>query len=172
MHRQYKRLIVGVLFILLVAGGFILYLSWPLLTGTTAVLETLPIDPFDPLRGQYITINYKIGTLPAPSDITEGDTVYITLKKDVNGTAQFEKLSESKPKDSLFIKGEVESTNGEKIRVRYGIEQYFFERNAYFPTNNIFVKVKIDSRGQARIIELLQNGKPVVIDYKNASFLS
>ena len=58
------------------------------------------------------------------------------------------------------------------MRVEYGIEQYFFERNAEFSTRNMQVAVKVDSNGNARITRLMQDGKPVVINYQNASLTS
>ena len=56
------------------------------------------------------------------------------------------------------------------MRVEYGIEQYFFERNAQFETRDLQIKVKLGDSGQARITQLLRNGKPIEITYTNKSF--
>jgi uncharacterized membrane-anchored protein len=51
--------------------------------------------------------------------------------------------------------------------VEYGIEQYFFERNARIDSRVNSVEVKVDRFGRARIIKLLSNGKPVNMTYSN-----
>jgi len=66
MNPQYTRLIIVLVAIVGIAGIFILYLSFPLLTGTDVILKTQPVDPFDLLRGQYLIINYDISTINSP----------------------------------------------------------------------------------------------------------
>ena len=51
------------LLVLLIVLSFIFYNEWPLLTGKKVVLATQPIDPFDPFRGQYMSINYEISRI-------------------------------------------------------------------------------------------------------------
>lgn len=168
---ELKKLIFTISLILIVFLIFILYLSWPLLTGKTIVLSTLPIDPFDVFRGQYITINYNISSIPVVLEgASVGDNVYVSLQKE-GEIYEFKSVSLTKPED-LFIRGHIVAIYGDMMRVQYGIEQYFFERNAQFPMRNLQVKAKVDSSGKARIVQLLQNGKPLEIDYKNISFTS
>ena len=54
MNPAYTKLIIGLGILLGILAVFGLYLGLPLLTGAEATLATQPIDPFDPLRGQYI----------------------------------------------------------------------------------------------------------------------
>jgi len=61
----------------------------------------------------------------------------------------------------------VGSTRRNLTNVQYGIEQFFFERNAHVPTRNITVKAKISSTGGSRLVELLQNGQPIEIKYSS-----
>lgn len=170
--KELTRLIVALVVLLGIAGSFILYLSLPLIAGKTIILATRPIDPFDILRGQYITINYDISRIPSLSGIEQGDTVYVVLKEDENKIARYQSESLSKPNEPLFIKGTAKENNGETIRIEYEIEQYFFERNAELPRTNLTVEVKISSSGQARISNLLFNGKPVEIKYKKPTLTS
>ena len=162
--KQYTRLILGLAVLLGIAGIFIFYLSWPLLTGTTVVLKTQPIDPFDIFRGQYMTINYEISNVNLPPETKEGDNVYVTLKEGDDKIYHAEKASLSKPGSGIFIRGTAkQSWRG--LAVEYGIEQYFFERNAELPWRDLEIKAKISSSGRARIVELLQNGEPIKIKY-------
>ncbi|MFC1734305.1 GDYXXLXY domain-containing protein [candidate division KSB1 bacterium] len=170
--REYKRLIIGLCFLFVFGGGFILYLSWPLLTGTTIVIDTMPVDPFDPFRGQYIIINYEISRVDSVEGAEQGDKVYVSLAPDEEDVWRLEKVSLTKPEIGVFMKGNVKSISGNNMRIEYGIEQFFFERNAQLPTRNMTVEVKVDSSGRARINQLLYNGEPVVIDYKEVSISS
>ncbi len=170
MNQQYTRLIIILAAIIVIASGFILYLSLPLLTGKTVVLKTQPVDPFDILRGQYLTINYEISRVSLPENTTEGRAVYVLLKEGDDKIWHADKVSLNKPESGVFIRGTTkQSWSG--FRVEYGIEQYFFERGAHIPRMDS-VKVKIDNSGQARIIELLMNGQPLNITYRKPSLTS
>ena len=172
-NKEYLKLaiILGVLFLIL--GGFLLYVSIPLLSTKTAVLATQPVDPFDLVRGQYIVIRYEIGSIPLIEGAEVGDNVYVSLMEDSNGTSRYKSASLDKPtKDDLFIRGQIKSIYGGSMGVEYGIEQYFFERGARFETRGMEVKVKLSGNGGARIVQLLQDGEPVKITYENKTLTS
>src|SRR5436190_20303344 len=57
-------------------------------TGTLISLETVPVDPRDLLRGDYVILNYKISTVPLDlfsppiaQNLPSGRTVYVLLEK-------------------------------------------------------------------------------------------
>ena len=166
------RLIIGLVVLLGIAGSFILYLSWPLITGKTVILATRPVDPFDILMGQYININYDISNIPTIENAKDGNDIYVIIKEDKDNLWKYREASLTVPKDQIFINGKIKSVYGNQMRIEYGIEQYFFERNAELPTTNLTVEVKISSSGQARISKLLHNGKPVELEYENVSITS
>ncbi|MBI2208258.1 GDYXXLXY domain-containing protein [Candidatus Woesearchaeota archaeon] len=169
--KELTRLMLALGILLGIAGVFILYLSWPLLTGTTVILKTQPVDPFDIFRGQYMTINYEISNVELPEEIKEGDNVYVLLKEGDDKIWHAERVSPNKPDNGVFIKGTArQSWRG--LTVEYGIEQYFFERNAELPLRDLDVKAKIGSSGQARIVGLLQYGKPINITYRDVTLTS
>ncbi|MEK6886251.1 MAG: GDYXXLXY domain-containing protein [Nanoarchaeota archaeon] len=165
MKKQLISVIIVSLVVLLVVVSFLLYNEWPHLTGKKIVLDTRPVDPFDPLRGQYMQISYEISILNS-TNLESGDIVYVKLKEDSKGIWRFVDSSKNKPSQGDFIKGKVTSIYGNRANVEYGIEQYFFERNAEIPTQNITVEVVVTNSGRAELVQLLQNGKPVKIDYQ------
>lgn len=167
-----KKLVLTLIILLGIAGGFILYLSQPYINGETAVLRTMPVDPFDIFRGQYITLRYELSTLDALENVKEGDAVFVTLKENADGIFDAFGVGIDLPKETIFIKGTVTRVFEGKMNVQYGIEQYFFERNAEFSTNDMDVEVKIDKFGQARITRLLRDGKPIEIGYKPVELTS
>jgi len=169
--KEIKRLVLALCILLGIAGIFILYLSWPLLTGTVVILKTQPVDPFDLFRGQYMTINYEISSVELPEETKEGDDIYVSLKEGDDKIWHAAEVSPNKPESGVFIKGTARDS-WRILTIEYGIEQYFFERNAELPWRDLDVKVKIGSSGQARIVELLQYGKPINISYRNVSLTS
>ncbi|MEN9205221.1 MAG: GDYXXLXY domain-containing protein [Thermostichales cyanobacterium BF4_bins_65] len=61
--------------------------AYTLATGTTVFLQTVPVDPYDLLRGRYVTLDYQLArwetleALPGWSpQLLDRPTVFITLK--------------------------------------------------------------------------------------------
>lgn len=175
MRKNYIKLIIFISIFIIGVVIAIIYLSWPLLTGKTHILSTQPIDPFDVLMGQYISISYEINRISNTTGISEsnvGDYVYAVLEKDSSGISRPKKAVLEKPAEGDFIRGKIIDVYGSTARVEYGIEQFFFERGAEFSMRNITVEVKISSSGQARISKLLQDGKPLEIKYREVGIAS
>lgn len=172
MKKQHLALIIVLSLVIIVTLSFILYNEWPYMTGDKIILATFPIDPFDPFMGQYITINYEISSIDESVNFNEGDKIYVSLKEDEQGIWRKQSISASKPDKGDFIKGEVTSKYGTSINVDYGIEQFFFERDADIPTRNLTVEVAIANSGRAKIVQLLYNGKPLEIDYSEVDLTS
>lgn len=172
-NKEYLKLAIILLILFGILGGFLLYVSYPLLSTKTVILATQPVDPFDLIRGQYIMIRYEIGTIPIIDGAELGDDVYTILEEDNNEIFRYKSASLNKPsKDDLFIRGQIKSIYGDSMYIEYGIEQYFFERGAKFNTRGITVKVKLSDNGGARIVELLEDGKPIKIEYENKTLTS
>lgn len=172
-NKEYIKLAIVVLVLLTILGGFLLYVSLPLLSSTSVVLATQPVDPFDLIRGQYIIIRYDVGTVPFVDGAEVGDNVYVVLEEDANGTSRYESASLSRPSgDNAFIKGQVNSIRAGNMRIEYGIEQYFFERGATFTTRGMEVEVKLSGSGRARINELLEKGEPIEMTYEEKTLTS
>jgi len=169
MKKEYIGLIAVFTVVIIVLGTFMLYNAWPLITGKSIVLATMPVDPFDPFRGQYLSIRYEISSLKGVG-FEDGDTIYVSLKEE-DGIWRYDSVSHTKPAGD-FIKGKVTSVERGNIRVEYGIEQFFFEGRANLPTRNITVEVKVAPSGRARLVQMLHNGEPMDIEYGNFSIKS
>jgi uncharacterized membrane-anchored protein len=146
--------------VVLVITSFFLYNQWPLIVGEKVLLATEPVDPFDPLLGQYIQINYEISRLNNSGNFFEGDKVCVLLEKDSEDIFRPIQVS-SNFNEGTFICGEVVSSFSSQIRIEYGIERYYFERNKKFPSQNITVEAKVTSLGRAKISEIFYNDKPI-----------
>jgi uncharacterized membrane-anchored protein len=166
---EYKKLAFFSFILIFAIAIVLLILSWPLITGKTYILKTMPIDPFDILRGQYMSIRYDISTISNSglSQEDAGKTIYIILSKN-NSIWEYSGFSFEKPLNGDFIKGKISRVSGNNAQIEYGIEQYFFERNARIDARNMRVEVKASSSGQSRISKLLDEyNKEIIIDYSD-----
>ena len=166
-RREYFRIGFVLALLLGVLGIFLIYNAWPLLNGRSVILATRPVDPFDLLRGQYLSINYEIGTIPVIEGALVGDNAYVVLKEDDSGIWRYKDALLVEPDKGIFIRGNIKNIGGKSMRIEYGIEQYFFERGAEISGRNLTVEIKLSDNGGARIVRLLEDGKPVEIKYRD-----
>lgn len=163
MHRN-KFLLVLLLW-LVIFGVFIFTKEHTLRTGDEVLLRTVPVDPRDMFRGDYVVLRYEISTVTADTSLFHaGQDVYVVLQQAgdyvVAGGAY-----PKPPTGSQYLKGTVVSSYGNRLTVEYGIESYFvpegrgreLERQV---GKTIDVRVAIDSRGNGVIKEVLVDGVP------------
>jgi len=158
-------------FWLLIIGGFIASKEFTLRTGQEVLLKTVPVDPRDLFRGDYVILRYEIGTLDLKTipggnqTFKPRDAVYVTLA--VGGKyAAASSVSAVPPAGGLFLKGTVKDTHSSRMTVEYGIESYFvpegkgrvIERQL---GRTVDVTAVVDTSGTAVIRSLLLDGKEV-----------
>ncbi len=154
----------------MILGGFIAVKEYTLRTGQEVLLKTIPVDPRDLFRGDYVVLRYDISNLDSGSvavertDLKSGDNVYVGL--DITGKyAVATKIYSSPPKDGLYIKGTI-MNSGSIFSVEYGIESYFVPEGQgniieSQISKGVDVKVSIDKSGDSVIKTLLINGEEV-----------
>ncbi|MDX6766191.1 MAG: GDYXXLXY domain-containing protein [Candidatus Methylacidiphilales bacterium] len=123
----------------------------------SVMLKTLPVDPRDPLRGDYIILNYEISRVPEDFNHQEheGREVFVILK-DVGGFAAVERVQLWDPGyGERFIKGRVKGT-----RIEYDLEKFFVPEGKGNPPLPITVEVSLRGDGHAQIKRLFSQGKP------------
>jgi uncharacterized membrane-anchored protein len=185
---QKKILYLTIVFWLLIFSGFIAYKEYTFRTGTEVMLKTQAVDPRDRIRGDYVTLNYKISTLDMEklqaedSYFYSDEPVYLALELK-NGYGLPKKIYTTPPEDGLYIKGMVkddiydwetdesgittEEAIIKELRVDYGIESYFvpegrgmeIEKAQRTEKTEVDAKVIIDKYGNAVIKSLLIDGK-------------
>ena len=155
--------------------------------GTEIRLRTVPVDPRDLFRGDYVVFNYPISIVATGKDagaFKRGETVYVTLGRDADGFSRAVGVSRAWPSnsgDAVVIAGRVTSTSAcalndagafdcsgdrSRLRIAYGIESYFVpqgEGKAIETTDKTRIEVvaAVSTSGEAAIKRLLIDGKPV-----------
>jgi uncharacterized membrane-anchored protein len=173
MTQKSKFLLIGLLWLAMI-GGFIFSKQMTLLTGTEVLLKTVPVDPRDLFRGDYVVLRYDISTVDLNNvrsvdenfNSVVGKRVYVTLDLE-NGRGKVGDVLFSPPPSGLFMKGTITSANASRITVEYGIESYFVPegkgRDIEVLRGDMEAKVAVDRSGNASIKSLWVNGREIIV---------
>ncbi|MDA0352756.1 MAG: GDYXXLXY domain-containing protein [Chloroflexi bacterium] len=134
------------------------------LDGLEIVLESRPVDPRDPLRGDYVILSYvadDVSTIPA-FNASVGDVVYVEFVQAGRYWVPSAVNRNLLPRDQwgdgyAFLLARVESTN--PLRVSYpDLGVYFIPQGAGEPPTPPDVILSISNDGVARIKRLEVDG--------------
>jgi uncharacterized membrane-anchored protein len=182
-----KNIIIGA-FVIMVGAQWFVPLSQ--IRGATRTIregreykfKTAPVDPSDPFRGKYITLNYDL-TNYYPADTNEGhfverSKVYALLGRDSAGYAKINKLVQEPPTgdDTDYIEVTYEYGYG-GMNSRVGLylpfttmyleeskaseaEQLYWQ-NRRDSVINCYAKVMV-LRGDAKLVDVMVNDSSIV----------
>jgi uncharacterized membrane-anchored protein len=143
-------------------------------TGVDVTLQTLPLDPRDFLRGDYVVLGYDISTVPTSMLKDEGlarsgRPVFVKLAPNRDGFHEAISVHAA-PVDvaspEVLIRGHVVS-GGRTLQVRYGIERYFVPEGEGRKLENarnlrkLTIVAAVAPTGRAAIKRLMIDGDPV-----------
>ena len=156
--------------------------------GTEIRLRSVPVDPRDLFRGDYVVLSYPISTVETDvagkTEFERGERVYVSLGRDEQGFAKATGVSRDWPKagdGTVVIAGRVTANSAcatmadgsfdcsgrrNRLRIAYGLESYFVpqgEGKAIETTDKARIEVvaAVSSSGEAAIKRLLIDGKLV-----------
>ena len=154
--------------------------TYTLQTGRPIRLETVPVDPWDMFRGEYVQLRYKISELSAGqipmtgAPYERGQRVWVTLRQaDPYWVAVA--LSDRKPAvggGEVALQGRVEwwmteggPTGGPQGSVHYGIEQFYVPEGEGPGLEErrlqISVEARVDRFGRAALSRVFVDGKEI-----------
>ena len=173
MNNKTKFLWIGVFWLAMI-GGFIISKQMTLWTGTEVFLKTVPVDPRDLFRGDYVVLRYDISTINLDAvpavyeniDDAVGKKIYVLLDVE-NGRGKAGAVLVQPPTEGLFLKGTVRSVYGNHLTIEYGIESYFVPegkgREIERVTRDMEVKVAVDKFGNSSIKSLWVAGQEIAV---------
>ncbi len=144
--------------------------------GKVVLLETVPVDPRDMLRGDYVVLNYKISNINLNGVRSElnnyniGQYVMVNLEQEGKFWQPKAVGITNLPQTGVNIRGKIKDCGGISLRLEYGIESYFVPEGKgnliadYLRRGSgkeVGVEVSVGNRGDAIIKRILIDDIPV-----------
>ena len=141
-----------------------------LTSGIDFKFKTAPIDPNDPFRGKYISLQYENNVIEIQNegDWLSGEDIYVILANDSNGFAKIESVSKTKPSDEVsFVKAKVSyvSDNGsQQLTVYYPFDRFYMEESKAYEAEKVYRESLPDSTQVAYALVKIKDGEAVLKD--------
>lgn len=163
----------AVLLQLLAIFGMVAIHGYTLATGAPVLLKTVPVDPWDLFRGEYVTLRYEISTVDAGKVAMQGlpyrrgQQVYVTLRQgDPYWTVGSVSAARTAAGDGeMVVKARVEWDSGREVGLRYGIEQFYVPegegKDLELQVENMAVEALVDRFGRSALHRVFVDGKEI-----------
>lgn len=142
-----------------------------LATGKTFKFRTAPVDPNDPMRGKYITLNFdeNVYKIHGEQSFNQGEDVFVHLKEDLDGFIEIEKLSVEKPGEEIdFVKAEIwyisYYNDTSDISINYPFDRYYMEESKAPEAEETYIESLIDSTTITYAVVKIKDGEAVLED--------
>lgn len=154
--------------------------------GEAVVLKTMPVDPLDPFRGEYVRLSYEVSRLdlnqvphaPAVEELGTDDPVVLWMSQPEGRDewkVSFVSTAENPPEmiGGVPMKGRVTyneypqcASCERNLHIEFGIEQFFTPQGEAIlieraPQDSITVRVRVWN-GTPRIEKVLKDGVEIV----------
>ena len=144
--------------------------------GRVILLATRPVDPRDPLRGDFVRLNFEISEVPTnllagpatpPAGRTSGVKISVALAPAAtNGfweitRASWERFAPAANEVILYGHSAWSwGNNPQSVHVTYGIEQFFVAEGTGNPHGKLTAQAIVSPAGRAILKDVLVDGKP------------
>lgn len=137
--------------------------------GRVYKFKTLPIDPSDPFRGKYITLNFEADHLDVDTiaDWKSEEEVFVTFMEDSAGFAKVNTLSRSKPDSDHYLRTKVNfATNYEPYQINFNLpfDRFYLEESKASQAEQLYWQAQRDSAQVAYGLVSMGNGTAVITD--------
>lgn len=162
----------------LVPGKMIYDSETVIVEGTTYKFKTQPIDPSDPFRGKYITLNFDATSivLNESANWESGEPVFVTFTTDSAGFAKPLGIFREPPDADSFLKTSVNyfNTYGHfEVFFNLPFDRFYLEESKASQAEQLYWQAQADTtqvayglvtigKGQAVLTDVMINDKSVV----------
>ncbi|WP_271783455.1 GDYXXLXY domain-containing protein [Aquimarina algiphila] len=117
-----------------------------LTSGTVYKFKTRPIDPTDPFRGKYVTLQFQINSF-ATSDSTyvKGDKIRVYIENDEDGFAKIYQISKE-PLDikNDYVKAQVTYVYQDRVTFELPFNRFYMEETKAYDAEKAYAKANRD----------------------------
>lgn len=140
-------------------------------TGKVFKFKTAPIDPNDPFRGKYVTLNFDNTVFKIIGDhpYSQGEDVYAQIRENEEGFVEILKLHHDRPSENIdFVKAKIGYINIMNdttiVPIDYPFNRYYMEESKAAKAEETYAVAQIDSSKTAYAIVKIKNGDAVLED--------
>lgn len=121
-----KLLFIAIIFQILILISLVLYAYIPFFYGKEIQVVARGYDPRDIFLGNYVSLRYDFNEISENKTFKMNEKVYVVLKEH-NGIYSLKNnsITNKKPKNEVFLAGNVRNTYQNKIHIYFGVEKYY-----------------------------------------------
>lgn len=157
--------IISFLILLYSLGRVIFNKERVLKNGTAYKMRIRPIDPGDPFRGKYITLNFEANKFPVKpgQHFYAGQTIFVHLMNNQDGYAVVEEVSSTKPSVKNFVEAKVPFyfEDNTAVSIDYPFTKFYMEETMA-PDAERLMSMRSDTIRNAYAKVYLRNGEAVI----------
>jgi len=143
MNSRSKQLLLACLVPVLILLSMCVTPVYTLFNGKEIILQTMPVDPSDLFRGDYVTLRYEAEEVPkrlVEKDVVEkrqdgwGELEVYVLLEEKSGIYIPAKVTLEEPDKGIYLKGKLnyidKNNEGQEIAsIGYSLDKYYLEDN-------------------------------------------
>jgi uncharacterized membrane-anchored protein len=147
--------------------------------GNIFKFKTQPIDPSDPFRGKYITLNFESNFIKLKDTVKwqPGQEIFVTFTADSAGFAVAENIFTTAPDTESFLRTTVDYINDyqdePKLWFTLPFDRFYLEESKASQAEQLYWQAQRDStqvayglvsigKGPAVLTDVILNDKPIV----------
>ena len=139
-------------------------------TGAEFKFQTVPVDPYDPFRGKYITLFFKEReiTVNNATKWRSGETIFATINMDKKGFAKISSISKTKPKNNeSYLKLKIGfALNNNKIAIDFPFDRFYMNENIAPNAEKIYQEFSVKKKNETYALVAVKNGEAVIKDVR------
>ncbi|WP_027395363.1 GDYXXLXY domain-containing protein [Aquimarina latercula] len=118
-----------------------------LISGTEYKFKTRPVDPTDPFRGKYITLQYEMNHFDTKdTTYVVGEEIYVYLKNDNEGFAEASQISKVPVKtEKDYVTARVTYYYNGQVNFQLPFNTYYMEETKAYDAEVAYVEANRDS---------------------------
>ena len=135
--------------------------------GVVYKFKTQPVDPSDPFRGNYITLNFEANVIKDTTRYEPGEVVYVTFLPDSAGFAAAATISREPPSTGSYLQTTVRYTSGSSLALVYftiPFDRFYMEESKASEAERVYWQAHSDSVQVAYGVVSMGNGVAVLTD--------
>ncbi len=140
-------------------------------TGKIVKFQCEPIDPNDPFRGKYITLNFKETGIKVKNlkYWNSNETVFAKIETSKDGFAKIKSISKTEPTDnSIYLELKInyitEYNNDNKIYLDFPFNRFYMNEYKAKNAEKVYAESTIDTTKIAYAVVATKNGKAIIKD--------